>query len=166
MLLSEPCKVLVVTFSFAGLVGCGGNGEPIEVALAAVRQVSTAHRADAAPAIEINPTDDPSVANNPMTDPLIELPYPMRTNPFRYVGQDSEKSQTVGTGALNDLRVLGFADVGNPRVMLEIRNEAHSMAVGDSRHGIEVLEISPPHVRLKVANLTWNASMFDDRASK
>ncbi len=152
-----PKKRTLLAFvcAFAAIVGCGG-GESLDSLVAAAKKVNvdTLAAADQGQLLE-----EAGVAG------ASELPYPSRSNPFTFVGEERAATEPK-PNELSDIRVIGFAQVGQPRVMLRLRNETRSLAVGDKNSGVEVLEISPPNVRLKLANLTWNASMFDEKSVK
>ncbi len=121
----------------------------------------------------VNPMDDP-LGDEGSSGALKELATttstkhwtpsnPTRGNPFRYPGEnedvpDSPKRESTTTSHVS---VVGFANVGRPVVMLKIRDQAHSLAVGDKHSGIEVTDIAPPKVTLQMSNLVWTISMFD-----
>ncbi len=140
------------------VVVCGcGDTETIQSAITTARKISaTAPPSDVAR--DSFEGEDKKVA-------FFAPPFPDRANPFDYVGAETAVPQQNLAGSLGDVRVLGFAKVGQQRVMLQLRGESLSLAVGDKRQGVEVLAISPPLVKLKLANLTWDVSMFDDKAT-
>lgn len=95
-------------------------------------------------------------------------PYAQRTNAFAYPGASSEAVETTktDTSLTSSVSVIGFANVGHPVVMLKFRDQMHSLSVGDKRGSIEVIDIAPPRVTLKMANLVWTVSMFDKSNSR
>lgn len=88
---------------------------------------------------------------------------PMRGNPFRYPGDTNEMPDAPQRDSTktSHVSVVGFANVSRPVVMLKIRDESYSLAVGERHHGIEVTNIAPPKVTLQMSNLVWTISMFD-----
>ena len=48
----------------------------------------------------------------------MELPFPERQNPFLYVHEESTAPAQNSSGTIADVRVLGFADLGQLRVIL------------------------------------------------
>ena len=108
------------------------------------------------PQAEVNPV---SVAFHPA--------FPHRSDPFSFPDDSTLLDETVDTSIKSaaHLDVVGFADLGEPRVFLSARGKTHSLAVGESVYGVEVTEIRPPAVRLRMGSLAWTATMFDPAAS-
>jgi hypothetical protein len=89
--------------------------------------------------------------------------YPNRIDPFTFPDESNLEGSGTDTSVKSaaQVDVLGFADLGQPRVFLRAREKTHSLAVGESVYGVEVVEIRPPAVRLRMGGLTWSATMFD-----
>ncbi len=88
-------------------------------------------------------------------------PFPDRVDPFSFpTGIDGEASE-VTSPTMMQVKVLGFADVDEPRVFLRSRDTTRSMKVGDKADGIEVVAINVPAVELRMGSVVWTATMFD-----
>jgi len=86
-----------------------------------------------------------------------------RDDPFSYPGEGTEANlpSLIATTTASQVELVGFADVGQPRVFLKIGELTKSLRVGDQVQGVEVLHIDPPTVRLSMGNLVWHTSMFE-----
>ena len=146
----RPISVCIVAAGVAvGLLGCGGEiPQPL---LDAVAQ----RTAMATPSTTAG-TDTEAV----QTPVVFTPPYPERADPFHY-----PDDQVVAAGNESSLvtrvRVLGFASVREPRVVLKIDDTTHTPKVGDKPAGIEVVRISPPTVQLRRGQFSWSASLFE-----
>lgn len=85
---------------------------------------------------------------------------PKRENPFAF-GGDYAVAVSQPETELSDLRVMGFAKTDQPRVVLRVRQQIATLGVGESFGGVEVIEVNPPSVNLKVGKNIWTASLFD-----
>jgi len=88
---------------------------------------------------------------------------PKRENPFAF-GGDYAVAVSQPETELSDVRVMGFAKTDQPRVVLRVRQQIATLGVGESYGGVEVIEVSPPAVNLKVGKNIWTASLFDGSA--
>ena len=93
---------------------------------------------------------------------------PNRRNPFEFPAADGEHSgpQVLlgdGSATASQVSVMGFAEVDIPRVILKVGDQTKILRAGDQVMNIKVIKISPPRVELQIDNLTWTATMFDDR---
>ncbi|QEG43542.1 hypothetical protein [Roseimaritima ulvae] len=95
----------------------------------------------------------------PFAEQPLSLPFPERENPFLF--PHDRVQPVVPAAEVSQVRVLGFVEVDQPRVLLKVSDRTRTLAVGDAAQGVEVLAIEPPLVRLRQGNLTWNASLFD-----
>ena len=93
-------------------------------------------------------------------------PYPHRTDPFTFPGRPTEPAivdrEPVTTDDALQPRVLGFANVREPRVLMQIGDSTHSMKVGDRIRSVEVIRIRPPAADLSVLGQVRTITMFDD----
>ena len=89
--------------------------------------------------------------------------YPNRVDPFTFPDDSTLESSGADSSIKSaaQVDVVGFADLGQPRVFLRARDKTHSLTVGEMIYGIEVVEILPPAVRLRMGSLTWTTTMFD-----
>ena len=150
---------VTVGLSLVIIAGCGVDLDPSLVG--PLREVSFSNNDVAADATEFAP-DSKSL------NPVWSAPYPQRANAFAYPGDSVEAVETTktDTSLTSSVSVVGFANVDGPVVMLKFRDQTHTMSVGDKHGSIQVTEIAPPRVTLKMANLIWTISMFDKSSSK
>jgi hypothetical protein len=57
-------------------------------------------------------------------------------------------------------RLLGFVNVDGRKALLQIDGKLWAARQGESRNGIEVVEITPAHVTLRRAGETWKVSLL------
>ena len=144
-------QFLAFAITICILSGCGVPPETLD----AIRQATAS--SDYLPA--------PSANRIALTQasPEFDPTHPDRVDPFAF--PDSSTLENPGTDnsvqSAAQVDVMGFANLGQPRVFLRARETTHSLAVGDKVHGVEVVEINPPAVRLRMGSLTWTTSMFD-----
>ncbi len=103
--------------------------------------------------------EEADLESQSLPDQPLALPFPERENPFLFPHDRVEPVQPAAK--VNEVRVLGFVHVDQPRVLLRVTDLTRTLAVGDKTQGVEVLAIEPPTVRLRQGNLTWTASLFD-----
>lgn len=53
----------------------------------------------------------------------------------------------------------GFADVGEPKVVLAIDGVTTPLSTGDERYGVRVISISPPQAVLQRGRSRWTATL-------
>lgn len=87
--------------------------------------------------------------------------FPDREDPF-HINQ-TEVIEIAQRTESSDIRVVGFANMGSQQAILKIADETQFVRVGDVIDDVEVINISPPRVRLKNGNFTWDVSMFTRR---
>lgn len=142
----------------AAFVGCGDN-------TAAIRAVQDAVQTSGSFSQESNP-DKFTTDEDPAPRDFVPK-NPGRRNPFEMDVQQpapSEAAAVQGIGSASQIVVMGFADVGTSRVMLQIGEQTKILKQGDKFRGVEIVSIAPPNVELKMDNLSWTATMFDERA--
>ncbi|TWT82517.1 hypothetical protein CA13_39800 [Planctomycetes bacterium CA13] len=104
-------------------------------------------------------------AGESTTTPISYQPkYPDRVDPFRFPGDEmpnSERKSKSSVEKATQVEVLGFANLGEPKVILRTKKSTCALAVGETRDGVEVTDITPPAVKLKSGNLVWIVTMFD-----
>jgi hypothetical protein len=63
-------------------------------------------------------------------------------------------------------RLLGFINVDGRKALLQIDGKLWTAHQGDTRNGIEVVEIAPSHVTLRRDGNSWNLALLQaDRSS-
>ena len=94
-----------------------------------------------------------------------DAPNPGRVDPFSFPAGAPVSDQTgttITTAA--QVQVVGFANVDEPRVFLRTKAMTKSLGVGGVTDGVEVVAINPPAVELRMGNLVWTATMFDNNS--
>lgn len=88
-----------------------------------------------------------------------EAPYPNRNNPF----QPPMNAPRVRTGNERDqnssVTLVGFANVGEPKVVLAIDGVVSPMSNGEEIAGVQVISIAPPNAVLQRGRNRWTASL-------
>lgn len=89
-------------------------------------------------------------------------PYPDRENPFEYPGgSDPAAAQANSSGEAGKVKVIGFANVGEPRVVIRIGESIYSPRVGQKIGNLEVISIRPPQAEFRYGTFSWTASLYD-----
>ena len=138
-------------------IGCGDNSAAIQAVQDAV-QTSVNYSERASQRDPQATTDRDQRSFSPAN--------PGRSNPFesRVNAEASTDSAGVkGISSASQIVVMGFAEVGAIRVMLRIGDQTKILKEGDKFSGVHVVSITPPQVQLKMDNLMWTATMFDER---
>ncbi len=132
--------------------GCGVQPETLATLTEAVRTAQDHARTLQPP---------PSVIAAPSKSEF-KPAHPNRVDPFVFPSEITDNQRApVPTTSVAQVRVMGFAEVDELRVLLEAKDSTQSLKVGDELNGIEVVAIKPPTVELRLGNLIWTASMFD-----
>ncbi len=147
---SIPMTALWLTVM--SLTGCRDDNESLGQLREVVRNVSQKPSANLANGPLGKPTD---------SLPKFSPPYPERENAFEYPGTSTNSPSVDAVSSVGEIRVLGFANVGQLRVLLKSKNHTKSLAVGDRFDGIEIVNIHPPSVELRSGTLIWTSTMFD-----
>jgi hypothetical protein len=152
---SKPVLCLLL-IAAACLPGCDVDPETMDSLQSAVSTVS----AKAATAPAANAPEESLIAQ-------FEPQYPERVDPFVFaveVPVNNDNSTTINSASR--VQVLGFGNVGEPRVFLRINDRTGPYKVGDSVGGVEVVSIREPVVELRMGSLVWTATMFDKVAGE
>lgn len=153
----KPMTWLLLPLSAIASMGCGIEPETLAKLQEAVKAASEQGQAgeveSASPLIT-------QVATGPV--------YPERVDPFSFARERNAEPETDGdtnSAAPGEppVRVLGFAHVDQPRVLLRIGDHTHSLIVGDRIDSVEVMAIRPPAADLRIGTLKQTVSMFDPR---
>lgn len=147
---------MAIAITLPVTVGCGIQPETVTSFRRAAAQ-SIQHQASAATRLDTTPVKA-----------VFHPSYPDRKDPFSFPYESTLESPGPDTSIKSaaQVDVVGFADLGQPRVFLRARDKTHSLTVGEKAYGVEVVEIRPPAVRLRMGSLTWTATMFDDTSSR
>ncbi|TWU59867.1 hypothetical protein Poly51_01400 [Rubripirellula tenax] len=152
-------KIASVGMAMVLTVGCGSDSETLESIREAVGQVSRVSNPASG-----NSADQPGDPGNDVVLSNFTPPYPDREDAFSYPGEgttSSEQSESAAVNSVAEIEVLGFANVGQAKVFLRSKSITRSLAVGDRFDGVEVVNIEPPRVEMKMGSLIWTATMFD-----
>ncbi|TWU38509.1 hypothetical protein [Novipirellula artificiosorum] len=130
--------------------GCSVESEQLE------RLTGIASKSSMSSAPAINPAEPVVVQAS------FKPKYPEREDPFRFPGDEplvTAKPELSVTKATH-VAILGFANLGQAKVIVRMNETTSALAVGEKNDGIEVVEINPPSATLKSGNLVWTATMF------
>ncbi len=76
-------------------------------------------------------------------------PFPDRTNPFEFAaGVDFDAPQAKAAEA-QSVKLYGFIGVDSPKAILSVGGRTKTLATGEKWGVLEILEVSPPTVRIK-----------------
>jgi hypothetical protein len=101
-------------------------------------------------------------AKQPARSPAFDFepPFPARPNPFARPDRDTQAAvQPNGESSDGDVVLRGFANVGEPRAVLLIDGEVMTLATGQTKRGVFVMEIAPPEVTLRRGRFVWKTSL-------
>lgn len=154
---ARAIAILLVSVLAIHATGCGDNS-------AAIRAVQDAVQTSTNYSQQANQSD--LLANEDQDPGHFTPANPGRSNPF-----ESKVSETVdagssgikGVSSASQIVVMGFAEMGTTRVMLRIGDQTKILKEGERFGGVTVESIEPPRVQLKMDNLMWTATMFDER---
>ena len=145
--------------AIAGLLCAGCSLESDQI-----QQLTEMASKSASTSVAINSEKSGSAsAKNVSFQPL----FPERTNPFQFPGYQGDsipESDSYQSQQAVQVRVLGFANVGQPRVILFSNGTTMALKEGEVARNIKVLQITEPTVKLQSGNLVWVATMFSDKA--
>jgi hypothetical protein len=172
--LIRTAQVTLAGASLLAVAGCGRHA-PSQPAAITASTTAVASVERAAPVTQPSPT--PTVAKAPRAAKLPGVaqagaiaqnetefvgPFPHRTNPFALPNADHAASvaKVRANEKRSDERLLGFVDVDGRKALLQIDGQVWAARAGESRDGIEVVEIAPAHVTLRRQGATWNVSLM------
>lgn len=135
-------------------VGCGINADSLATLEQAARQHTQVSQSLDTQAVSL-------VSDSPTQKRTFQPAFPERRDPFRI--NETEVARDELLNVSSDIRVIGFAKLGQQQAILKIGDDSQFVIVGDSIGGVEILSISPPRVRFRSGNLTWDASMFQNQ---
>ncbi|WP_404304713.1 hypothetical protein [Neorhodopirellula lusitana] len=146
-------SMIVCGFAGSSLLGCGVDAESLQtLQRVSMQQSQITNGLDGAarpkaPSIEAHAAFQPQ--------------FPDRVDPF-HVDADMQQVSVQSHGTVS-IQVLGFADMGKQQAILRVGGDTKFVVAGDRIGNVEVISISPPRVRLRNDNLTWDASMFQNQ---
>ena len=153
--------------SLALLTGCG-ESEVQEVAASTEQPTVLAGPvASNAPVAEdkqetTEPEERVTEPSNPELSAAIrdyQPPFPHREDLFTPPNSGPKKTVSSANDSEESVVLMGFADLGTPKVVLEIDGEVTPMAMGDQSAGVEVISINPPQAVLQRGRTRWTASL-------
>jgi hypothetical protein len=87
---------------------------------------------------------EPIVANQ-----VPAVPFPERSDPFEFgKGVDFDNPQ-VGQGEAQNIQLYGFAGAEHPKAILHVDGKTKMLSAGEKWGALEILEVSPPTVRIR-----------------
>ncbi|MEN0109200.1 MAG: hypothetical protein AAF805_00610 [Planctomycetota bacterium] len=146
------------------LVGCGesstapitaANPTPLAAAAAKARAVTEATANAAAPKSAKDAADEAKDAEKIAYTP----PFPDREEMFQPPRQAPRAIRSRGGDVTDDVVLMGFANLGQPQVVLAINGMVKPMAGGDELAGVRVISIAPPRAVLQRGRSRWTASI-------
>ena len=99
--------------------------------------------------------DEPEVE---MAAETFEPPYPHRENLFLAPKRSAVHLKSPGS-VEQSVELLGFANVGTPKVILSINGVVVPISEGQQESGIEVISIQPPTVVLQRDRERWQVAL-------
>jgi hypothetical protein len=95
-------------------------------------------------------------------------PYPGRSNPFQLPNNTAAMvTRRDATVHQIDLRLKGFINVGEGlRAVVVLNGEVTSLANGERRGELQVLDIAPPTLTLQQGRHRWTESLLNPQATK
>lgn len=137
------------------VIGCGFDSESLSAIEQAARQQTQI-------AASFDDASVSSVSHRAGSNHAFQPAFPQRRDPFRVNENDVVQDEVLSVSS--DLRVIGFAKMGEQQAILKIGDDSKFVVVGDKVGDVEILSISPPRVRMRSGNLIWDASMFQNQA--
>jgi len=143
--------LLVCLAVFGSLQGCGVDTQSLS-------EMAGDMMSDSARADDSAQSDTSTVVKTVSFQPK----FADRIDPFRYPNETFVTKVEPGFNAerATSVEVLGFAKMDAAKVILRMQETTKSLGIGENLMGIEVVEISPPTVKLRSGSLVWSASMF------
>lgn len=154
-LIANIPRIGITLVGLSMLAGCDADSDSISQLSSVVGRVQQVNESLAAAG---------GTANDVATTGIsFAAPYPNRTDPFHFPGDESDAAETpVSLISVGDIVILGFASVNEkPKVFLRSKDVTRVLAVGDRVDNVEVQAIDPPRVELRMGTLVWTATMFD-----
>ena len=121
------------------------------------------------PVVETVPTDPdepppPGGEETPGAERLATVdkfvaPFPNRVDIFSPPKRAQSSVRRTTDDEDDTLELIGFVNVDEPRVVLDIDGVTSHVAVGQERYGIRVISIDQPSVTLQRGRITWTATL-------
>ncbi len=92
--------------------------------------------------------------------PDFDPPFPERVDLFAIPNRQRSIEKQSGTNE-QSIELKGFVNVGKRRAVLAINGVTSPIAVGETRHGVEVVAIEPPRVVLQRGRSRWTTSLAE-----
>jgi hypothetical protein len=105
----------------------------------------------------VQPTPEPKRIEKPAAA-RYEPPFPDRVDLFVAPKREGGAAATPGTTD-TAVELLGFVRLADLKAILSINGEVAPMKVGESRHGVEIISITPPNIVLQRGRQRWQASL-------
>lgn len=154
-------KISIVSLLVGMLVGCSANLADIAAKVQDIKtkqgdseQHLTSLIIDEPAGASLGEPTDPeqsgTSASDSPTQTVKHTPaYPQRTNPFEFAVEVDFGEKTSAEDTSQELKLFGFAGNDHPKAIIHIGQTTRLMAQGDRWGDIELLEISPPEVRIR-----------------
>ncbi|MCG8450745.1 MAG: hypothetical protein MI725_14340 [Pirellulales bacterium] len=144
-------------------IGCGKAIEEQTVSAAVPETPAAEHPEEEKAPVELPDqiTADQQTEAKPVEKPVelaFEPPFPERVDLFqapKRQGKGLLRSEQSGTS----IELLGFVNVDQQRVLLDVNGLVAPFAEGDKHFGIEVVSIQPPKVVLQRGRQRWQTAL-------
>ncbi len=144
---------LVCMLSAVCSAGCSGESGVIEQALAKAQATVAKQRTEFTSLETGDPSSEESdgdFAGQPAHDAQTEVPFPNRVNPFEFAeGVDFDMPSATSSSDTFEIKLYGFIGDQNPKAIVNLGGTTKMLATGEAWGGIEVVEVTPPTVRIK-----------------
>jgi hypothetical protein len=135
--------------------GCSTNSDVLQAALGTLgdqrdeSHLTSFGETDEESMRESGPFDafDGGVAEEPAT--MESVPFPDRENPFEFAGDQDLEGPQIGDNRELEIKLYGFAGSPQVKAILNIGGHTKMLAAGETWNGLEVVDVSPPNVKIK-----------------
>jgi hypothetical protein len=145
-------------FSLAGLGGCSSETLALKTDFAHQRPTGDEAEIDGFSPVHFRPPEFSDPEPDQLENTYIP-PFPGRKNPFEFGAEfANETRSTEGTTDANAIRLFGFIGDAPARVVLNVSGRTTSLAAGERWGVIEITEVEPPNVKIRVNGVirTWS----------
>ncbi len=118
------------------------------------------------PSTNLPSQGEPAELIEPETKPVPEAkqaiytpPFPDRANLFEPLRQANRRARSKSDDNTESVVLMGFANLGTPKVVLAIDGIVAPLADGDELAGVKVISIAPPMAVLQRGRSRWTAML-------
>lgn len=157
---TQSCCSLACLFALFLSLGCNGSEEaPAAVTPTPKAATATEKTPQGSGSKGSEKKSDKEQAKAKQVSNSYTPPYPNRNNPFQppmnmplaNIGNSRDQNSSV--------LLVGFANVGEPKVVLAIDGVVSPLSNGEEIAGVQVISIAPPNAVLQRGRNRWTASL-------